>query len=229
MLPLVALLAIGAGAGGWAYTVVHEAGAETQHVRWGNVTIELPVPSSVDDLYASQEWYSPGMYDPGHSPDTSVPSVPALRLTKGHGLDASLVVIDANTGEILYERVRAEDQAAFDSVLATIQVPDTELAPLASAPWPYGAALPASPRRSWGNITYVEPDPASGIVVRPGLDDFGPQGPLPFLSVRSANSARYINAETGEVFENLERIDDQDLEAFDRFTSEIAVMEVEQP
>jgi len=172
---VVVLAALG-GAAFWAYTARNEAGAETQRVRWGSVSIELPVPSSVDDLRAVQEWYSPGMYSPDFSPDASTPSVPALRLSKGQGSDASWVVIDANTGEILYEQVRPEDRAAFDAALDTMQVPKTGVPAEAGAPWPYGTVLPATPRQSWGNMTYVEPDPTSGIVVRHGLGDSGPRG-----------------------------------------------------
>jgi hypothetical protein len=221
----VVLAAIGGAF--WAYTAWNEAGAETQRLRWGNITIVMPAPSDSDDLYASQEWYSPGMYSPDFSPDASTPSIPALRLTKGGGLDASWVVIDADTGEIVHQEVLPEDQAAFDAVLATMQVPNAELAPQASAPWPYGANLPATPRRSWGNITYVQPDPTSGIVVRPGIADFGPEGPVKFLSVRSANSSRSINAETGEIGRN--SVSESDREAFDRFTSEIRLVGAEQP
>jgi hypothetical protein len=223
---VVVLAALG-GAAFWAYTAWNEAGAETQRLRWGNITIVMPAPSDTDDLYASQEWYSPGMYSPDFSPDASTPSIPALRLTKGEGLDASWVVIDADTGEIVHQEVQPEDQGAFDAVLATIQMPNTELAPQASAPWPYGAALPATARLSWGKITYVEPDPASGMVVRHGLGDFGARGPVNLLWISSANSSVEINADTGEVGMNL--VAEGDREAFDRFMSEMRVLGGEEP
>ena len=91
------------------------------------------------------------------------------------------------------------------------------------APWPYGATLPTTPRQSWGNITYLEPDPASGIVIRPGISDFGPDGASKFLIVSSVVSSRHINAETGDVNTLLDRVDERDRAAFDRFTSSIEV------
>jgi hypothetical protein len=210
----VVVLAVLGGAAFWGYTAWNEAGAETQRVRWGSVSIELPVASSADDLRAVQEWYSHGTYSPRYLPAPRA-SMPVLRLSKGEGLNASWLVIDAYIGEVLFDQVQPEDRAAFDAALATVRVEDEE------RPWPYGTTLPATPRRGFGNITYVQPNPASGIGVLEVYNDFTPVGSVRSLQVSSAMSSTDINAETGEVIRV--SVDERDREAFDRFTSEIRV------
>ena len=93
------------------------------------------------------------------------------------------------------------------------------------AAWPYGTTLPTTPRQPWGNITYLMPDPASGIAVSFGAGD-GPEGGGMFLEIRSDRSIRFIDAETGQIFvdsqgEAHDYVDERDREAFDRFTSSI--------
>lgn len=218
VLAAVVTAALG-GAAFAGYTALSQAGAETARYRWGNVTVEAPAPRGPDDIRVVRESYTPGMYSPDFSPEPSMTAVPAIRLSKGQGFDASWVVIDASTAELLYEQIQPEDRAAFEAILATVRVEGDDMA---GAPWPYGAAPPQGARVQWGNITYVEPDAASGIVVRPEMGDIPGRGGVRFLRISTARSFRGVNAETGEIVKDL--VDERDREAFDRFTSSIELV-----
>jgi hypothetical protein len=155
-------------------------------------------------------------------------SIPVITVKLGNNDAMSVVMIDANTGEVAYQDVRPQHQTAVDQLLGSVRIEGADavdVADLPGAPWPYGATPPTTPRRSWGNITFLEPDPASGIVVWIGMGD-GPEGGGSFLEIRSDRSHRFIDAETGQIMVDTEdRVDERDREAFDRFTTSIEVID----
>ncbi len=123
---VVALAAAG-GAAFWAYTALNQAEAEAQEVRWGNVTITIPGDSTI--AYGRMEhvpWIEPEM-------DPRIHGLrPGIVLTTG--MDDSVVVIDAETGEVVDDRVLPAERAAFDAILATLEVVETEVSDEPGAP-----------------------------------------------------------------------------------------------
>ncbi|MCJ7511181.1 MAG: hypothetical protein MUP14_09905 [Dehalococcoidia bacterium] len=194
------------GAAFGAYTLRNEAQAEARQVRWGNVTVTIP--SDSDIFYVREK---SGIQMAG----------PVLELATS-GLE-SMVVIDAETGKVISDDVLASERAAFDAVLATVNVGQPQTAAGASAPWPYGATLPSTPRIQLGSISYLAPDPASGIAIsiiqsssfRPGTSSTA----LVFYNTRSQ---RWVDAETGELIRD-DAMHPDDREAFDRLLAQVKV------
>jgi hypothetical protein len=210
------------------YTAWNQAQAEgdTQgqgdvvRYRWGNVSIEVPTGGGVEVV---RYWDAPGMYSsPGQGLGIYIP---VIKLVIRAGDEVSGLMVDANTGEVAHEDVRPEHRAAFDAILKTVRLEGPQLP---EAAWPYGETAPQGPRVPWGNITFLMPDPASGIVVYFETGDgVGEGGQL--IVIRSVRSRRAIDAATGQIFVDSEGqahdfVDDRDREAFDRFTSEISVV-----
>ena len=208
-LAVVVVAALGGAAFG-AYTALNGAEAEDQQVRWANVTVTIP-PNS--DIHYGRLTSAPQAAAQGITG-------PVLLLTTGG--DRSLVIIDAETGEVVHDDVLAAERGAFDAVLATVDVAEAEVAAEAAAPWPYGTALPSTPRRMEGRISYLEPDPASGIVAGP-IYRYSQDGPSVVLRFYNTRSVRFVDAETGEFIEDLAMHPD-DREAFDRLLAEIRVV-----
>ena len=205
----VALLAVAGGLAYWAYGPGDdsaEAGVEV--VRWGNVTVAVPEGSGV---IVAREFEGPELNPPDGGP--------VLVLFKRESFPESIVLIDAETGEVLQDTIQAADRAAIDRVLATLEVREFDSK---TAPWPYSDRPPAVPRERWGNITYAPPDPASGIVVRTVLTDyFDSRGSAPILHISNGRSGMGINAKTGLVNEATMLVAIEDEEAFQRFLSEV--------
>ena len=120
-LAVVAVAAVGGAAFG-AYTVLNGAAAETQQVRWGNVTVTIPGDSHI--YYAQLQ----------SAPQALAQGVMGPVLMLSTGGDKSLVVIDAETGQVVYENVLPAERAAFDAILATVQVVEAEVAAEAAPP-----------------------------------------------------------------------------------------------
>jgi hypothetical protein len=145
-------------------------GAEAQQVRWGNVTVTVPSDS---DLHYGRL---------GSAPQAVAQGImgPMLLL----GMDESLLIIDAQTGRVVYDDVLPAERAAFDAVLATVEVVEAEVATDPGAPWPYGSTPPDTPRQGYGArsglgpaISYLPPDPRAGI--NAGIMEVDAAGPGP--------------------------------------------------
>ncbi len=202
-----ALIGLAVFVGGLGATVLAvslwDDGAEAQEqvVRWGNITLTLPADSG---LTAVRSFWGP---------DSDPPAI-FLRSRVNGG---SSLAIDAETGEVLSDRVEPEDRAAVNQVLQTLT-----LSPLDrdTAPWPYSGEPPNVPRQSWGKITFIPPDPASGISIRFGHGDGLGSSSL-FLTVSNGRSVVLINADTGDVYPDTVIITPEDRDAFDRFLSAV--------
>jgi len=183
LLAVVVLTAFG-GLAFWGYSAWNEAEAGVQQVRWVNVTITIPADS---DIYYARLSSAPQSMARG-----IMGPVVALG-TRGGG---SLVIVDATTGEVVHGDVQPSERAAFDAVLATLEVVETEVGGEPGAPWPYGSTLPNTPRQHFENISYVDPDPASGVSVQVGMGDFiepQPPGANQFVRVFNGRSQMHIN------------------------------------
>jgi hypothetical protein len=223
VLVAVATAAVGGIALG-AYAALNEGGPEGDgdgvRVRWVNVSIERP-PDEVGGMAVIRNEGMPDAYSP--RPGTRVPVIELFKRDP-QSTDASVVFIDATTGEVVFEQVRPEDGEAFDAVLATLRFEGSD----PPDAWPCSGSPPEERRREMGSITYIEPEPASGIAVGGGISDFGPQGSMTFLYISNGRSFRQLNADTGEIVIGgkgpVDYVDPIDREVFDRFTSAIELI-----
>ncbi len=175
-----------------------EAGVEV--VRWGNLTVHVSEDTGV---IAAPDYALTGDQQP------------VLVLWK----DGSFVELDAATGAVVQESVSSADRAGIETVLATLKVSEQDVA---TAPWPYSDKPPVVPRERLGNITYIPPDPASGIVVRSGIADSFTQGSILFIHISNGRSSMNVSAKTGLVgASGLDHVAVEDKEAFGRFLAEI--------
>jgi hypothetical protein len=196
---VVALLAVAGGVALWAYLRSDDgAEAQAQLIRWVDITVELPEDSG---LIVTRDFW-------GERPRTPAIIIrPLDRVENG-------VVVGAETGAILHDRVQPEDRAAIDAVLKTVKVSPLDHS---TAPWPYSGGPPNVAREEIGNISYIPPDLAAGIRITSGWGDPGGQ----FIEINNGRSVFGINPVTGEVYEEPGRILPEDREALDRFLSAV--------
>jgi len=159
---LLALLLVAAVAIGMYLATRDEAQAGPKLVRWGNVTIQAPP--------ADSPWLL----------GTDLRDGLTLVLKRRAG-DGGYVRIDATSGAILHDDVQTADRGVVDSILGTITLSDESSMPVS---WPYSTASPDAPRSFWGNVSYIAPDPMSGIIVRVGYG----YGSGPFLQITNGKS-----------------------------------------
>ena len=102
----------------------------------------------------------------------------------------------------------------------------------AKAPWPYNGEPPQQgTRETWGGMSFLRPDTASGIYIELGSGDVGGssgepaecEGGGPGLSVRNARSFAgiWLDARTGRICKNLEHVVLDDVPTFERYLSDI--------
>jgi hypothetical protein len=226
---VAAVVAMAAGAAAFgAQTLWNQAEAGVEEVRWGNVTLTVPGNS---DMYYSRLPSAPQAVAQGIMG-------PMLLLET----DESIVVIHAETGEVIYESVLPAERAAFDAVLATLEVGEAEVAAEAVAPWPYSSTPPNTPRQQWDPFSFILPDPAAGISVQP-MDvlfiEPRPPGSNEVIGVFNTRSQMGVNG-AGEVYvpggstftlaefveadpSLLEGIHPDDREAFQRFAQTMEI------
>ena len=205
---------------------------EAQLVRWGNVTIELPADSDINYARLSS------------APQAMARGImgPVLYLFTRGDSDGSELMVDATTGKVVYEGVLPEERAAFDAVRTTVEVAAKDVAAEPDAPWPYGSKLPDTPRPRFANLSWAEPDPASGISVQFGTADFiepQPPGSGSFIRIFNGRSQMHINGAgrvlvtegadfalaefTSAEIAALDGIHPDDREAFQRFAQAVEV------
>ncbi len=202
---IIAAVALLAVAGGLTYWTLgrgdDSAEAEVQVVRWVNVTIAVPERSG---FAAVQGFWGP---------ESDPPAIFIRSLENG----SSVIVIDAETGKVIVDHIEPEDRTAVDEVLQTVSVSPLDRS---TAPWPYGSQSPSVPREKWGNITFIQPDPASGIGVTLAVGD-GPEGSGHAIQVSNGRSTLSIDADSGLAIDATSSVLPEDKEAFDRFLSTI--------
>ena len=203
-----ALVAI-AAAGLLAYTLTGDdsAGASVRKLRWYNVELSLPEDPDV--------WVTWGFFN--DFPDSG--GFPVVRIRPSPLADA--VIINAQTGAVVSEQRQPQDRATVDAVLATLQIVSWDRQ---SAPWPYNSGPPDVPRERLGNLTFIRPDPASGILVEGVLDET-PQGPVLGLQFFNQHSAVSMNTETGAIYPETTLVLPEDQQAFDRYLATIELVE----
>ena len=87
------------------------------------------------------------------------------------------------------------------------------------AVWPYQGDPPAVPRQGWGRLSYLPPDPASGIDIAEGYA----YGAGAFIHASNGLSTMHVDGLTGLLFEGSTRIALDDQFAFDEFYSTVRI------
>lgn len=195
-LSLVLLGAMTDAGGHYFITQDGSTESEGEVVRWGNVKILLRADSAV----AAVPDYGPTEIQPNFGQ--------VLLLVKGE----SRLVIDAETGSVLQRALIDADQAEFDLILGTLTVQSDN----DGEGWPYSGNPANASRWTWGNITFISPDPASGLAVFTGIDEL-PSGAINTLTLGNGNSYLMINADSGEILDENTLIQPSDQVAFDNF------------
>ena len=196
-----------------AGTATPSPAPEGQLWRWVNVTVVVPKGSPVS--------VGRGMIPSYIRPEDG----PGMDLTIDHGNGSvSYVGIDAVTGEVVIDEVAEEDRPTIDQVLRTLAVSPFDTA---ANVWPYSDQLPSdSPRDSWGGLSYVLPDPASGTAITVGISDsFGGANDGPFIEVTNGRSTMQVSldSQTGALSQQVVVLDTKDSIPFDRYVSTIEI------
>lgn len=201
-LAALALLAAVGGGAFLAYRGDDSAGAQGQVIRWVNVTVEVPEDSG---LVVTQ-----GFWGPEGAP-------PAMFIRSKERGD-SVLVIDAETGAVIEDRVEQADRAAVDGVFQTLAVSPLDRS---TAPWPYNGEPPSGKPERLGNITYIRPDPAAGISISLQFNQVPAGSASSSLHVSNGRSALGINVATGQVYWDTAFVAPKDKEAVDRFLASV--------
>jgi len=172
----------------------------TKTWRWGDVTIVTPEGNEV---------HAGGHLGPEAQPVMAVFSEEDT---------SEQILIDAFTGQLVSagpdDDPIFEKQAEIADALATLSVCPFDTR---TALWPYTGTAPEAPRLSWGKLSFLQPDPASGLQWGFEVDDPGGK----FLLLETARSEVAIDAETGALAEETARIHPDDKEALERYIATI--------
>jgi hypothetical protein len=171
--------------------------ADAKIVRWGNVSVAVSDDAGVD---AVPDFAPSGVKPPDGGQ--------ALLLVK----DESRLLIDADTGSVLHRSVSETHQQAFEAILTTVRIHSGD----SREGWPYSGLPSNNDRLRWGSVTFLTPDPRSGLAVFTGIDDL-PTGAINTLTVTNGHSNLLMNADTGEIIDENTNILQPDVDAFDAF------------
>ncbi len=130
--------------------------------------------------------------------------------------------IDARTGAVVRHDPQGDYEPAITAALATISKCPFNAA---AAPWPYNGDPPVGPLLTLGHLSYLQPDPSSGMQAQTGGTcgtSTGASGCRDFLAIGSEHSRLYLDAETGQVIEGA-KIAPEDKQAFDRYLASVEV------
>jgi hypothetical protein len=187
-----------------------EAEADTQVIRWLDVTVEVPDDRPLDH----QDYIIVAFGD-----YWGIEAIPALVIGPSDDIGFS-VSVDAQTGIILSDSVRPKDREAVDGILKTLKVARVDPS---TAPWPYEGSSPPEGRKNVAEMSYPEPDPASGFVVRTYLGNRADGGCATAISATNGRSTVGIEACSGEVQLETSRILPEDIQAFALLLAEMKV------
>lgn len=182
---LLVLTAIGvAGWFGWTELRPESSESAERRLRYGGLSIALPPDGS--NLVARADYAPPESSEkPGGGPVIVVSDAGEAR--------SGYIVIDAVTGEVLVDTISGALRGTADAIIASAR---REEGP--PALWPVADVAPSSPRIEFGNISYIEPDPGSGIFVLPdewdGLNSSGVG-----LFVHNGVSRMTVDGSTGSI------------------------------
>ena len=125
------------------------------------------------------------------------------------------IVIDAATGEVLVDTIGGDLRDKADDVIASIRQDEDD-----AGVWPLADVPPPDTRTKFGNMSYIEPDPSSGIFVAPQEWD-GDNSSGVALFFHNGESRMLIDGNSGKV--EVDLVLPRDREAFDRVAAAVRV------
>jgi hypothetical protein len=156
--------------------------------RWVNVTLNVPDDGRFFVIQTS---------DPAEARPPRGGSVLRLHKVSSEGLSyppSSWVHIDAETGSVIGQEIRGDDQAEIQAVLDTLTVSPLDL----STAEPYAPELPPDlPRETKGGMSFVRPAIDTCLLVGGNIGD--PGGPGLSISNAISGLAVAIDRATGEL------------------------------
>lgn len=173
--------------------------------RWGDLTLSLPADGQI---------VASGDFSPDGEPVVGIGLKSALE--KG-------VVLSAGTGATLADFTTAAEAGAIEATVASVNICafDPE-----SAPWPYSGDASANPRENFGNLSFIRPEPASGIQIGTATAACLPGSRcVPTLIVRTARSSMAIDSETGATNQGDANVHSLDSVAFERYAKSVRVFQ----
>jgi hypothetical protein len=210
----ITLLGIAAlGLAGWVgWAAFGPEGSESGRVfTYRNVSITLERARS--GLHARAVYEPPESAEkPGGGPVIVIEDKPAS--------PSGYLMVDANTGEVLVDTIGGDLRDEADELRASIREAEGD-----TAVWPLAdVEAPAGPVMTWGNITYVEPDPGSGISIGLMHSD-GLGWSSQDLYIHDRMSAMIVSGRTGRFEMRSVRPGDRD--AFERLAEVISIDGIE--
>jgi hypothetical protein len=131
------------------------------------------------------------------------------------------VRLSADTGTVVADFTTTDETGAIEAVVATVSICPFD--PTA-APWPYSGDAPKSPSETLGNLSYIRPEPGSGIQIGMAAAVCAEAYRCaPTLVVQSARSTIAIDSETGASNEGTANVHPLDKEAFARYLASVQV------
>jgi hypothetical protein len=185
---------------------------EGQLYRWVNVTVVIPEGSGI-------------VAGPDYGGTVSSGGTLAFRIDwidREYPYEASsYVIIDADNGAILSQEVVAERRAAIDDVLASLEVSPLDTR---TALWPYSdEPSPDLTRGNFGGMSFLRPDPSTGLYVSGGIGDPGGV----FVDIRNGRSAAFVLLKDGRLSIEKTEVVPEDVEVFDRWLATVKLCGVD--
>jgi hypothetical protein len=189
--------------------------------RWMNVSVLIPDGSAItfgpQPIYLdaggtqSRQGVSFGKSDPEH-PDVY-----------------SQIILDAENGTIFSEQIVDAHGSEMEQVRGTISVGVLDRG---TAPWPYNGDPPQDATREGAfGISFIRPDPATGIIVEYVSSSFAGGVTTPgdcevladTIGLRNGRSSAFIglDARTGSLCKELSSVHGDDLAAFERYSADV--------
>jgi hypothetical protein len=166
-----------------AYSLVRATPNEgNADFRWGNVVLDAPDP---DGKVVVVGWEAPPQIKP---PEGGLAI--SIRRTDSN----ASIIVDAENGSLLMDNSDDMLRAVAETVQVVAPIEETHPEAL---PWPYSNSLEDEPRISVGRITFLQPDPASGITWSQILSS-GPLGSSSVLEFSNGEAKRWYDTNTGE-------------------------------
>jgi hypothetical protein len=147
----------------------------------------------------------------------------------------SQIVLDAENGTIFSERILDTHRSEMEQVRGTIAVGALDRG---TAPWPYNGDPPQDATREAAfGISFIRPDPATGIIVEYVLNSFSGGGSTPAdcevladtIGLRNGRSSAFIglDARTGSLCKDFSEVLPDDAVAFERYSASVHVQEAQ--
>jgi hypothetical protein len=178
-----------------------------ESVRWANLTINRQKLEDPDGVLVFLDLARPT-------------TKPVIFVAPQASSGGSYITVDATSGEVLEDRLRAADRSLVTSALAALRFSPLEVSEL---PWPYTGEPPADRARGV-NVRFFEPDPMSGTRVVGVVGDPGPGAPSSCggaISLENWRSQVAVDTCEGRLYEETAILHPDDEAAFLRWAESV--------